>query len=86
MAMKLPIIISVPEGEATEIVRTEDLGLVIPPENSNSFAQAIHKIYKDKNLYCHLADNSYLAANKYKRKTLAVEMLEHIEKLAIPSR
>ena len=36
MAMSLPIIISVPEGESTQIIRTQKAGLVIPPENSNS--------------------------------------------------
>ena len=56
MAMKLPIIISVPEGESTEIIRREKVGLVIPPENSNSLFEAILNIKKDKNLYSDLAD------------------------------
>jgi colanic acid biosynthesis glycosyl transferase WcaI len=81
MAMSLPIIISVPEGESTQIIRTQKAGLVIPPENPNSLFEAILNIKKDKNLYRDLADNSRLAASKFNRKTLAIEMLSHIEKL-----
>lgn len=81
MAMSLPIIISVPEGESTQIIITQKAGLVIPPENSNSLFEAILNIKNDKNLYSYLADNSRLAASKFNRKTLAIEMLSHIKKL-----
>ena len=81
MAMSLPIIISVPEGESTQIIRTQKAGLVIPPENSNSLSEATLNIKKDKNLYRDLADNSRLAASKFNRETLAIEMLSHIKKL-----
>jgi colanic acid biosynthesis glycosyl transferase WcaI len=81
MAMSLPIIISVPEGESTQIIRTQEAGLVIPPENSNSLSEATLNIKKDKNLYRDLANNSRLAASKFNRKILAIEMLSHIKKL-----
>lgn len=81
MAMSLPIIISVPEGESTQIIITQKAGLVIPPENPNSLFKAILKIKKDKNLHSYLADNSQLAASKFNRKTLAIEMLSYIKKL-----
>ena len=81
MAMNLPIIISVPEGESTQIIRTQKAGLVIPPEDSNSLSEAMLNIKKDKNLYHYLADNSRLAASKFNRKTLAIDMLGHIKKL-----
>jgi len=81
MAMGLPIIISVPEGESTQIIRTQKAGLVILPENSNSLSEAMLNIKKDKNLYRDLANNSRLAANNFNRKTLAIEMLRHIKKL-----
>ena len=81
MAMSLPVIISVPEGESTQIIRTQKAGLVIPPENSNSLSEAVLNIKKDINLYRDLANNSRLAANNFNRKTLAIEMLDHIKKL-----
>jgi len=81
MAMSLPIIISVPEGESTDIIRTHKTGLVIPPENSNRLVKAILEIEKDKHLYRDLAQNSLLAASKFNRKILASEMLCHIEEI-----
>jgi glycosyltransferase involved in cell wall biosynthesis len=81
MAMGLPIIISVPEGESTDIIRTQKVGLVIPPENSNGFVKAILKLEKDEDLYRDLADHSLLAASNFNRKILALEMLSHIEEL-----
>ena len=84
MAMKIPIIISVPEGEATEIVITEKAGLIVPPENSNKLAGAILKIKNDIELHSNLAVNSRLAASKFNRKILALDMLNHIEELMCP--
>ncbi len=81
MAMSLPIIISVPEGESTDLIRTQKAGLVIPPKNSNRLYKEILKIKNDKNLYRELAENSRLAARKFNRKNLAIEMLSHIEKV-----
>lgn len=81
MAMSLPIIISVPEGESTKIIRTQKAGLVIPPENPYSLFEAIINLKNDKNLYRDLADNSQLAASQFNRKTLATDMLSHIKKL-----
>ena len=79
MAMKLPIIISVPEGESTEIVRKENLGLIVAPENPKKLAEAIMKMKKNEDLYENYAKNSLAAANKFNRKKLAVEMLKHIQ-------
>ena len=79
MAMKLPILISVPEGESTEIVRREKLGLVIPPENPDRLAEALINIKDDKVMYDTYAKNGLLAANKFNRKKLSIEMLNYIE-------
>ncbi len=81
MAMSLPIIISVPEGESSEIIRTHKVGLILPPESSKSLYKAILNIKDDNNLYRYFADNSLLAASKFNRKTLAIEMMDHINKL-----
>ena len=84
MAMKIPIIISVPEGEASEIVITEKAGLIVPPENSKKLAGAILKIKNDIELHSNLAVNSGLAASKFNREILALDMLNHIEELMCP--
>ena len=79
MAMKLPIIISVPEGESTEIIRREKVGLVIPPENPNRLAKALLKIKNDNYMYNTYATNVLLAAKKFNRKKLSIEMMGYIE-------
>lgn len=79
MAMKLPIIISVPEGESTEIIRREKVGLVIPPENPNRLAEALLNIKNNNDMYSTYATNSFLAAKKFNRKKLSIEMLSYIE-------
>ena len=84
MAMGLPIVISVPEGEATEIVITEKAGLIVPPENSENLAGAILKLKNDIELHSTLAVNSGLVAGKFNRKILALDMLHHIEELMGP--
>jgi len=81
MAMKLPIIISVPEGESTEIIRNTKSGLIVPPEKPDKISEAISKLEKDIDLYSGLAVNSLLAAKKFNRKTLALEMLSHVEEV-----
>ena len=81
MAMGLPIIISVPEGESTQMIRNQKAGLVISPENPNRLAEALLNIKNDKNFYRELANNSRLAASNFNRKTVAIEMLSHIKKL-----
>ncbi len=81
MAMGLPIIISLPKGEATEIIKKHKTGLVVKPENSNSIYEAIKNLKKDKSMYQEFAKNSRLASKIFDRKNLAVEMEKHIKDL-----
>lgn len=78
MAMSLPIIISVPEGESTQIIRTQKAGLVIPPENPYRLAEALLKIKNDDDMYNTYAKNGFLAANKFNRRKLSIEMLDYM--------
>lgn len=82
MAMKLPIIISTPEGAATRLIRDSGSGLIVPAEDSRKLSESILKLAKDTELQNRLASNSLLASKKFNRKNLALEMLNHIEKLA----
>jgi colanic acid biosynthesis glycosyl transferase WcaI len=81
MAMRLPIIISVPRGEATEIVASSESGIIVPPEKHADLAEAILKLYKDQKLLKKLSENSYRASKLYDREKLANEMLKYITKL-----
>ena len=76
--MAMPVVIAVPEGEATNIVKAENSGLIVAPESPKKLAEAISKL-SDRDLHQELALNSHLAANKFNRKNLAAEMLKHLE-------
>jgi len=78
MAMGLPIIISVPEGESTQIIKTQNVGLVVPPENPKRLAKALLNIKNDNDMYNTYSKNGYSAANKFNRKKLSIEMLNYI--------
>ena len=41
---RIPILISLPEGEATGIVRTMECGVCVPPENPAAMAAAIERL------------------------------------------
>ena len=75
------MIVSVPEGESTMMVRTDKSGLIVPPENSKRLASAILELKEKPELYETLAKNGVLAAKKYDREKLACEMLWHLESI-----
>ena len=79
MGMGLPMIIGVPEGESTGIVRDAGAGIVVEPENAAAIAQAIVTLADSEKEYVRLSEGAVGAATKYDRKTLAVEMLGMIE-------
>ena len=70
MAMEVPVVIAVPEGEATNIVKAENSGLIVAPESPKKLAEAISKLKSDRDLHQELALNGHLAANKFNRKNL----------------
>ena len=78
MGMGIPMIIAVPNGEATQIISDTNSGLVVPPEDPESLARAI-RILKDSRTYQILSKSSQEAASAFDRKRLAISMLENIE-------
>ncbi len=81
MGAGLPILISVPKGEATEIIEKTNSGIILPPEDSKALFKAILLIQKNNDLYNKLSINSAKASKFYNRKTIALEMLGYIEEL-----
>jgi len=81
-AMGLPILIGVPEGEATEIVRQSGAGIVIPPENAVVMAAEIQGLADGPELCSQLRDKGVAAAVEYDRATLANDMLGVIQSVA----
>ena len=82
MGMGLPIIIGVPEGEATKIVSDANAGLVIKPESSSEMATAISFLLTDTRSREEYALNSLQAAKSYNRETQARSMLDVLVKIA----
>jgi glycosyltransferase involved in cell wall biosynthesis len=80
MGMGIPTIMSVPEGEATAIIRDTNSGLVVESENVEQIMAAIRKLYEDKNIYQKKRTSSIEAAPKYSRDMMADDMLNIFKK------
>lgn len=80
MGMGLPIVISVPKGESSGIIKNSEAGIVTPPENPEALALAIKQIKDDDLLLSKLQINSLRAAEHYNRGKLAMDMLDVIER------
>ena len=78
MGMGLPIIMSVPSGEASEIILNSSSGILVPPESPEAIAHSIRDLYSNPGKCAELAENSYKASANYDRKILANDMLNFI--------
>ena len=77
--MALPILIALPTGEATNIVKKHKAGITVLPGNPEELSKKFLELAKDKDLVRRLSNHSLNAARNYDRKKLALEMLNHIE-------
>jgi glycosyltransferase involved in cell wall biosynthesis len=75
MAMGLPILICLPDGEASAIVDGHEAGLWVPPEDPAALAEAVTTLFSDRDLTNQLARNSLTAAPEHSRSVQADEML-----------
>ncbi|ANW24189.1 glycosyltransferase family 4 protein [Vibrio coralliilyticus] len=81
MGMGLPMVMTAPEGEATEIVAGVNSGLIVKPESPEKVVEAICELYLDREKLKMLAENSHKAAKLYDRNELAKTMLHTLEEL-----
>ncbi|HET8897862.1 MAG TPA: glycosyltransferase family 4 protein [Rhodanobacteraceae bacterium] len=75
MGMGVPILMSLPEGEATGIIRRTDSGACVPPENPAAMATAIAALADDPARMTALRANAHAAAPQFSRDHLAAAML-----------
>lgn len=80
MGMGIPILLGV-DGEAAEIVRGEQAGLVFEAENAVALSQGIIRLAGDEALREELGLNAVRAAHRYDRVNLAERMLEVLTRL-----
>ena len=81
MGMGLPMIISMPEGEATSIIKESTSGLIVKPESPHELAETILVLLEDSSLRNSLSKNSLQASKSFSRSALSAIMLENLEAL-----
>ena len=79
MAMGIPVLMSVPEGEATRLVRTTACGVLVPPEDSQSMADAIVRLEENRDECARFRAAGLAAASQYSRDKQATLMLDVLE-------
>lgn len=82
MAMGVPTIMSVPEGEATAITHKAHCGLVVQPENVEQIAMSILRLKQDQELYLELKKNAIQAGGNFSRDIMAEKMLKILNQLS----
>ena len=81
-AMGVPIIMSLPEGEATAIVRENQCGFTIAPERPDLLAAAIAELADDDAQRAELSTCASAAAKRYSRRAMAELMLQTVQRTA----
>lgn len=81
MAAGRGMVLSMPQGEATDLVQREKAGSICSPEDPDGMAEMIKKLSGDAARVQSLGGNGLAAAKKYDRRNLALDMLGHLEKL-----
>lgn len=76
MGMGIPIIMSVPEGEATQILSESGAGQVIPSEDVSSLVNTIEVMCSNESQWSRYRENGLKAAESYSRKMQASKMLD----------
>lgn len=71
MGHGVPVLMSLPEGEATQIVRETGCGVCVPPEDSAAIARAIRELADDRIRLRHLAMCALAAAPSFSREAQA---------------
>jgi colanic acid biosynthesis glycosyl transferase WcaI len=74
MAMGIAILAAVPEGETSRIIRTEGVGIIVPPEDPLALAEAVRSVADDAPHLRRLAAASLAAAPLHSRQRQAEEM------------
>ena len=76
MAMGVPMVLSIPKGEATDIVKTTNSGLLVKPEDPKALSESILMLYNNRASLQKLSENAAKEAQKYSRNAQAKKMLE----------
>ena len=84
MGMGLPIILSLPKGEASGIIQQSGAGVVVPPEQPEVLAETVVRLYENRDELEGLAKASLAAASGHSREQQAQKMLNILKSVATP--
>ena len=76
MGMGVPILMSVPDGEATELLREASAGLCIEPENPRAMADTLCRLANRPEELAAMRTAGLVAASGFSRRAQAKKMLE----------
>ena len=82
MGAGVPMLVSVPEGEATQLVVSAGAGISCEPDNPKALAESVLRLHKNKNLHSKISAASLAAGKKYDREALAKKMLSLLEEVS----
>lgn len=82
MGMGIPTIMSVPDGEATQIIRETGSGLVVDSESINQIKYAILQLYTDHQAFLGIKSASINSASKFSRVTNSKLMIDIFSKFS----
>lgn len=81
MAMGLPLILALPEGEATAILTADSAGIAVAPGNPDALAEVICRLADDPALRARLAAAALQSAPLHSRETQARSMISALERV-----
>jgi hypothetical protein len=82
MASRLPVV-ATQAGGIPELVIHEQTGLLVPPKNPQSLAEAILRVYEDRKLARQMAENGYkMVHDKFSASGMAEKIIREYERLA----
>ena len=81
MGMGIPMVVSMPAGEATEIVCKSGAGIIVKPEHPKELATAIALLCDNPRIWRRMSQKAYIAAQLYSRESMAQKMLKSFENI-----
>ena len=82
MGHGVPVVMSVPEGEATALVRREGCGVVVPVADARALAEVVRELARSPRSVAELRARALAAAPRHSRERHAAHMLALLERVA----
>ena len=79
MSMGIPLLASLPCGEATQIIESTNCGIVVEPESPDAIVKALNKLISSPLMLSEYAASGQTAAIEFSRQRLATKMLGFIK-------